>query len=119
MYDFHYHYMKKKYGLKAQLLFTDTDSLCYEVKTDDIYRDMAGDRDLFDFSGYPIEHPCYDATNKKVIGKMKDETASVPIKEFVGLRAKMYRAGACELNLFLLDDRLQAEDLQIEPLLML
>ena len=90
MYDFHYHYMKKKYGLKAQLLFTDTDSLCYEVKTDDIYRDMAGDRDLFDFSGYPIEHPCYDATNKKVIGKMKDETASVPIKEFVGLRAKMY-----------------------------
>ena len=90
MYEFHYHYMKKKYGFNAQLLFTDTDSLCYEVKTHDIYRDMSEDRHLFDFSGYPKGHLLYDITNKKVIGKMKDNTASVPIKEFVGLRAKMY-----------------------------
>jgi hypothetical protein len=42
------------------------------------------------FSGYPKGHLLYDTTNKKVIGKMKDETASVLIKAFVGLRAKMY-----------------------------
>ena len=90
MYDFHYNYMKTKYGKGAQLLFTDTDSLCYEVKTRDIYKDMAEDQHLFDFSGYPKDHPLYDTTNKTIIGKMKDETASMPVKEFVGLRAKMY-----------------------------
>ena len=35
MYQFHYEYMKPKYGCNAKLLFTDTDSLCYEIKTDD------------------------------------------------------------------------------------
>lgn len=90
MYDFHYNYMKTKYGSKAQLLFTDTDSLCYDVTTDDLYRDLKDDKDSFDFSSYPKQHPLYDATNKKVIGKMKDETESVPVKEFVGLRSKMY-----------------------------
>jgi hypothetical protein len=82
--------MKRKYGNTAQLLFTDTDSLCYDVKTVDIYHDMAQDKHLFDFSGYSKGHPLYDVTNKKVIGKMKDELDGIPMKEFVGLRAKMY-----------------------------
>lgn len=91
MYDFHYNYMKSKYGSRAQLLFTDTDSLCYEITTDDLYHDLKDDKELFDFSAYPRNHSLYDATNKKIIGKMKDETESVPVKEFVGLRSKMYR----------------------------
>lgn len=90
MYDFHYNYMKSKYGSRAQLLFTDTDSLCYEITTGDLYHDLKDDKELFDFSAYPRNHSLYDATNKKIIGKMKDETESVPVKEFVGLRSKMY-----------------------------
>ena len=37
------------------------------------YQDMLEDKQLFDFSGYPKDHPCYSSENKKVIGKMKDE----------------------------------------------
>ena len=42
MYDFHYGYIKPKYGDRARLLFTDTDSLCYEIQTEDFYEDIAG-----------------------------------------------------------------------------
>ena len=90
MLDFMYNFIKVKYGQKAQLLFTDTDSLMLEIETEDIYRDMRQHKDLFDFSGYPKEHACYDPTNNKVIGKFKDETNGEPIVEFLGLRAKMY-----------------------------
>ena len=90
MYDFHYGYIKTKYGDRAQLCFTDTDSLLYDIKTRDVYHDMAEDADKFDTSDYPPDHFLHSMTNKKVIGKMKDETASAPIKEFIGLRSKMY-----------------------------
>ena len=89
MYDFHYNYIKKKY-LEAQLLFTDTDSLCYHIRTEDIYSDFFGDRELFDNSDYPSDSKFYFSENKKVIGKFKDETAGVPIREFIGLKSKMY-----------------------------
>ena len=90
MYDFHYGTVKSMYGSKATLLFTDTDSLCYSIETDDIYTDMQRRADLFDFSNYPPNHPCYSVANKKVIGKMKDELGGAPMREFVGLRAKLY-----------------------------
>ncbi len=90
MYQFHYEYMKPKYGCNGKLLFTDTDSLCYEIKTDDVYQDMLQDIDLFDTSEYTQDHPLHSLTNKKVLGKMKDETHGIPIQEFVGLRPKMY-----------------------------
>ena len=89
MYGFHYDYMKEKYP-QCRLLFTDTDSLCYDVPTEDIYKDMAEDADLFDTSDYPKDHFLHSETNKKVLGKMKDECAGIPIEEFVGLRPKMY-----------------------------
>ena len=90
MYDFHYNYIKQKYGSKAKLLFTDTDSLTYEIETEDVYRDFWNDKDKLDNSDYPENSPFYDNTNKKVIGKFKDEAAGIPITEFVGLRSKMY-----------------------------
>ena len=37
----------------AKLLFTETDNLVYETKTDDVYKDFHRDEDLFDFSSYP------------------------------------------------------------------
>ena len=90
MYNFHYNYIKNKYGNKAKLLFTDTDSLTYEIEAEDVYRDFWNDKDRFDSSDYPESSPYFDKTNKKVIGKMKDECASIPISEFIGLRSKMY-----------------------------
>eukprot|EP00732_Lithocolla_globosa_P006510 Lithocolla_globosa_v1_NODE_7618_length_923_cov_233.872120.p1 type:complete len:170 gc:universal NODE_7618_length_923_cov_233.872120:2-511(+) len=90
MYNFHYNFIKNKYGDKARLLATDTDSLKYVIETDDLYKDMLTNSDEFDFSDYPTNHPNYDVKNKKVVLKMKDETNGAPIDSFVGLRAKMY-----------------------------
>ena len=90
IYDFHYNYIKHKYDNKAKLLFTDTDSLTYEIETADAYADFWQNKDKFDNSDYNIESPFYNIDNKKVIGKLKDETAGIPITEFIGLRSKMY-----------------------------
>ena len=93
MFDFHYNYIKNKYGDKAELLFTDTDSLMYLIQTDDFYRDINKDvKKKFDRSDYPENHPSGIKTgvNKKVIGKFTDEAAGKQITHFVGLRPKLY-----------------------------
>ena len=90
MYDFNYNYIKNKYKDKAKLLFTDTDSLTYEIEAYDVYQDFWNDKEKFDNSDYPEGSQYFDKTNKKVIGKFKDEAAGVPICEFIGLRSKMY-----------------------------
>jgi len=90
MYDYHYNTVKAKYGNRATLCFTDTDSLTYHIETEDVYKDMYAEKEEYDFSEYDENSPFYDKSNKKVIGKMKDEMNGVPIVEFVGLRAKMY-----------------------------
>ena len=90
MYQFHYYYMKKKYGSRARLLFTDTDSLVYHIQTEDIYQDLLKDKKTFDFSNYPKQHYLYHTENKRQLGFFKDETAGTCILEFVGLRPKMY-----------------------------
>ena len=60
------------------------------IKTDDVYRDMADQLDLYDTNDFPKEHYLHNTKNKKVLGKMKDECAGKPIIEYVGLRSKMY-----------------------------
>ena len=93
MYDFHYNYIKPKYDNKAKLLFTDTDSLAYEIETEDFYKDIAPDvESMFDTSNYPKIHKSGILTgkNKKVLGVFKDECGGKQIDEFVGLRAKSY-----------------------------
>ena len=81
MYDFFYNELKKQYGGKCELLYTDTDSLLLEIETEDFYKDMEEKKDLYDTSDYPKEHPLHSNTNKKVLGKMKDECAGTPIAE--------------------------------------
>jgi len=83
--------MLPRYGVEnMKLCMTDTDSLFYHITTHDVYADMGEMREHFDLSEYPKSHPLYDATNKKVLGKFKDEAAGSIITEFVGLRAKLY-----------------------------
>ncbi|CAL1300060.1 unnamed protein product [Larinioides sclopetarius] len=74
---------------KARLLFTDTDSLCYELITDDLNRDFEEMKQYFDFLDYPHDHPLYSVENKKKIGFFKDELNGQHCFEFVGLRSKM------------------------------
>ena len=88
MYDFHYNFIKKHFD--AELLFTDTDSLTYEIKSENVYEEFFKWKDLFDFSNYSKDSKFFDETNKKVIGKMKDESEGKIIGEFVGLKSKMY-----------------------------
>ena len=79
MYDFHYSFIKKHFD--AELLFTDTE---------DIYEQFFKHKHLFDFSNYPKDLQFFDETNKKVIGKMKDESEGEIADEFVGLKSKIY-----------------------------
>ena len=72
------------------MLFTDTDSLAFEIKSKNVYEEFCKWKDLFDFSNYSKDSRFYDESNKKVIGKMKDEYGGVIIDEFIGLKAKMY-----------------------------
>ena len=93
MYEFHYNYIKPKYGNNASLLTTDTDSLFYEIKTKDFYKDISDDvTEWFDTSNYEKNHSSGIPTgmNKKFIGMMKDEAGGKQITEFVGLRSKLY-----------------------------
>ena len=90
MYDWYYNKLKKKYGESCTLLYTDTDSLLVDIKTKDIYKVMSETKDEYDFSDYLKDHPLYDETNIKVIGKLKDECAGAPIVEYIGLRPKLY-----------------------------
>ena len=91
MYRFHYDYVKPKWGDKAELLFTDTDSLCYEIRTKDFNEDIKDDVSAwFDMSNYEKDHPLFSAENKKRIGFMKDECGGNQIIRFVGLRSKLY-----------------------------
>ena len=96
MYEFHYDYMKNKYGNDSELLFTYTDSLMYEIKTEDVAEDFSSDKEMLDFSNFSTKSECYNDSNKLVIDKMKDETAGIVIEEFVRLKPKMYS--------FLVDD---------------
>ena len=77
VYDFKYSYIESKYHDKENLLLTDTDSLTYEIDTEDVYKDFWADKNKFHNSEYAENSPFFDKTNKKVIGKFKDEASGV------------------------------------------
>ena len=93
MYEFHYDYMRSKYGSKVNLCYMDTESFVYEIETECFYRDIAKDvKKRFDTKGYSKDdnRPLPIGENKKVIDPMKDELRGKIMTDFVALRAKMY-----------------------------
>lgn len=92
MCDFHYKYMKPKYGENVEVLYTDTDSFIYKIFCEDFYADMRVDLyNYYDTSDFDKDN-VYNMprANKKVPGLMKDENNGQCMTEFVGLRSKMY-----------------------------
>ncbi len=94
MYDFYYNVLKSKYNDNMRLIYTDTDSLIIEFKTENIYCDLALIKDKFDMSDIKKDSPYYKLLHHtdcvKVPGKFKPEEAGIPIAEVVCLKAKMY-----------------------------
>lgn len=102
MYKLHYKMMKEKYGNNSTLMYMDTDSLVYEIVTNDVYEDFANDKDfssMFDMSVYPKCFKCYNGDNKGKLGTLKDEFAQNKvigsdemslITHFTCLRSKCY-----------------------------
>ena len=72
------------------MLFTDTDGLTYEIKSEDVYEEFFGHKHLFDLSNYPKDSKLFDPIDEKVIGKMKDVSEGKINDEFVGLKSEMY-----------------------------
>ena len=124
MYRYHYSLFKNFYGDKARLLMTDTDSLFYEIKTEDVYKDLFDDdsklerndmfksafgkdtkiKDLFDTSNFKKTNPYYSEVNKKVSSLLKCENADNIIARFGGNKSKNYAfAYAEEYKKFLTD----------------
>ena len=94
MFDFHYNYIKKNYGDKAELLMTDTDSLMYLIQTDDVFKDIKREdvKERFDTHNFPKHHPSGIQTgvNEKEVGIFKFEAGANIIIRFTGLCSKMY-----------------------------
>jgi len=64
--------------------------VCCHIQTEDLYKDMAENIELFDTNNFEQTRPLYSKTNHRIVGKFKSETGSLAPLEFVGLRAKMY-----------------------------
>ena len=90
MYEFYYDYIKNKYYNNFRLLFTDSDSLMYESKAEDVYEHFSNDKEMFDFNNYWTKSKYYGNSNRTVTRKMKDETGGVATEKFVELKAKLY-----------------------------
>ena len=89
MYSFHYDFVKKIFN-NFKLLFTDTDSLCYEIRDENPYEKFYEHREYFHLSNYSKKSKYFCNDNKKVLSKMKHEYGGNITKEFIGIRSKMY-----------------------------
>jgi len=108
MYDFHYNVMKPLFSESEEedirICMHDTDSFLYHITTDKFNEKMLSIQDKLDLSSYPKDYKLYNPKNRKIIGKFSNETNGQPIRDFVGLRAKMYSYLRETVNMFTKDD---------------
>lgn len=91
IYDFHYHYMNEAFSAGCTILYTDTDSLIYELFEDPYVKIRRDCHTRFDTSDYPKDNPFgIPQVNKKVLGMMTDENGGVVMTDYIGLRSKLY-----------------------------
>ena len=90
LYDLHYGYLKNRNGTNRILLFTYTNSLIYEIKTEDVWKILVKIKEMFDFKCYSAKSKYYDDSSKYVVGKMKHETGDVATESFVELIPNMH-----------------------------
>ena len=88
--ELHYYYIKSEFGNNSRLLFTDTNTLVYEIKTKDAYENFSEDKGMFDYSYYSSKSKHYDDSNKLGVGEIKDEMVGAGLEDFVRLKPKMY-----------------------------
>ena len=91
MFNFHYNVMKKNFD--CTLLYSDTDSFVYEIRTDDFYGDLRKNeqvKTLFDFSNMPTSNPLHNKSNERETLLFKDEMAGRLIREHCALKSKLY-----------------------------
>ena len=89
MYEFHLDYIMNKYDSKSKLLFTDPDSLMYEIKIEDANENFNSDKEMFSFTNYSTRSKYFNDSNKLAIGKMKYESGGFAIKKLQKVQIKM------------------------------
>ncbi|XP_053213681.1 uncharacterized protein LOC128397042 [Panonychus citri] len=90
MYQLHYDTFKSHYGSNIKLIYTDTDSFIYHIKTENFYNDLDHFKNIMDFCDYPKDHPLQSNRHKKMLGYLKDEMNGKPIHEVIAIKPKMY-----------------------------
>ena len=91
MYKFWHDFINPKYGGRAKLCYTDTDSFVIYIKTENFFEDISNDVEKwFDTSNYNDKRPPPIGKNKKVPGLFKDELGGKIFTEIVALRPKAY-----------------------------
>ena len=91
MYNLHYNVFKKYYKNDIKLVYTDTDSFLYEIKTDQYFEELKNIfSSIMDFSNFDKKHELFDEKNKKVIGYLKSEYGEKVVNEFIGIKSKLY-----------------------------
>ena len=89
IYEFHYDYMRRKYGSKVKLSYIDTSSFGYEIEAEDLYKDIAKEVEpKFDTTKYSNDdnRPLPIGNNKMVTGMMRDELTGKIITEFATMK---------------------------------
>ena len=85
IFEFHYDYIKNN----STLLFAETYSLMYQIKTENVYKNISNNKEMFDFIHYSTNSKCYGNSNKLVVSKMRDETSDVAVDEFVAFLPRL------------------------------